>query len=398
MRRNRRRAGGALLLLAFCFSAFGQKPRAKADTFIDPKSGPFTLEKVVECLAVIPKARLITAIQNRGVAFNAAPINVAAIREAARGDSDLIGVIQGKMLPYIPPPPPAPVVGSLVVTCEPLECNVALPGGAPTTTRAGQALFGDINPGEVTVELSKPNYLPQRKTVKIEAEARAEVLAKLELSPDGKRALLQAAMDPVWKALNAGDKGIADRDVISSGSANMYDAGGKETNWAIMARFSAASSTIELKNQAGKLVLEVECNGDDCKPSGKKLNAGSKKAEIDPEFAAFALKRFHQVHLGSMLARLSTPEIRVLSAKIDDTGIKLLHLENNEENFDVQLAANMLVAQVTVTSKLGLGDGYQVVYSDYRAMEKTNAQYPKRTSFKALGDKRGMKVDLDFGR
>ena len=384
--------------------AAAQKPRPVKpevnDPFTDPNSGPLPLGKVTQILGSVAsrdysRTKLIKALQNRGVDFDSSPDHLRAVREATP-DEELFQLVKSKMRPYVPPPPPK---GSISASCEPVECHVKLNGNM-VDTKGGIAVFENLQPGETQLEFSREDYNDEKLNVTVEEGKQARAKVKLVLSKAGKFKADKIWLDKMWEALSAGDHGVGAQEISASGSATIYDASGKETHWGLIVKLAEATSTMELRLPSGtKPVFVLECHGDeDCKQQPlRKGTFGAGKPAIDPDIATVALREFRKYQLGSILKRLSSPDVQFRSATVNATDAHVLNFEASDQGFEVQLSPNFLIAQVTIRSKLGLGEGILIAYSDYQVLEKTHAKYPKKTVYRS-GEKRGFSAELSWGK
>jgi hypothetical protein len=381
----------------FCWAQDQPKRKPNPAPVAGKPVGPFTLPQTLEYIRDLStgksseKQSLFQAYKSRGVDFTASPENLEMLKKAG-ADQEFFSLLTS--LAVAPKPSPsAPATGGIEASCVPAECEISLGKNAAVPTQAGKWLFKGIEPGEVALTFSKTGYISAARTVRVQPSAIASTAVDLEPNAETRAVAAKSWLDQAWKVLGSGDRGSALQQIAASGASSLVDAKGTETQWKITARFSEkASSAIELAPFAGKGVLKFSCD-----PCVLVQDSGASrffkgKPPGDQEESSILLTQFRRVHLGNMIARLTSPEVRVISADMKSSGDRVIQLEGNDETYEVELGAGGLVARILVRSRAG-GDLYQVFYSDYVKLSDA-AQYPRRTEYHMRTDKRGMKVEF----
>ena len=367
------------------------------DPFTDQASGRFTLDETVQFIRGIAagtyrnKQRLFFAYRNRKVDFDDNPKNFEILkREGA--DEEFFSVLKDLASHYTPPPPPPPVTGSVEITCGPPECDIVLGTRALVSTKAGKHVFDAVDPGEVKVIISKAKYASVSRSIKVQPKTRSSETVALEPGPEILAEVAQSWLAKVWAALGSGKRGENLQKIAASGSATLLDVSGKETNWKLSARLGD-KTTFDFQTFTGKSPFKMLCDPSPCsmqKISSNPFNKG--KVLIDPDEASVLMTQFRRVDLGSMIWRLTAPEVRVISTDLQPSGDRLFHFVGSDETYEMEVGATSTINKVFVKAKFG-GDVYHVLFADYVKLPDS-AQYPRRTEYRSETNKRVVKVEF----
>src|ERR1019366_1736968 len=329
LKRNRFRYRGrvqAVLLCVFLIGAStssaqrGQKrpvparqtPRQTLDPFLDPASGPVTLAKLLDLLqwvreGIQTEGRILLAIEARGVDFPMTLAN-AQIIAAAGGSLKLKELLERKAPPPPPPPPPPPLqkeepTGALTVQCAPAECEITARGGPPSRdTKNGIARISGLKPGEALVDVLKPGYLDQHRTVAITSGVDTPLLVTLE--PDANtQAQLGTRLFKAMVEAAGGEATHKDLAVLSAtGAATLFDTAGSGTEWNLTVTLHPGQATFEAKNSAGG--LKLECRGETCQaqPAGKLF--AKRLSREQAQILETNLRQFRTYQFAALLDRI----------------------------------------------------------------------------------------------
>src|SRR5215472_8676375 len=179
-----RSAACAAVLLGLAGNTLAERkappPKKGEDSF---RSGaPFTFEQVLKLAsqAAIPLHRRKEGILNRGIDFSLTQDQAEKLKAAGAPD-ELLKAIRGKAKPAViaaPPPPKKDPVGTVALSCAPIECDISLNGTPVGPTKDGKMEITK-HPGKMVIDFGAKGYIGHQITVSVEADKTVPVSAVL---------------------------------------------------------------------------------------------------------------------------------------------------------------------------------------------------------------------------
>jgi hypothetical protein len=390
-----------LAALPVCFAprivAEDPKPAPSAhskkteDTFIN--GAPLTFEQLLKFAGqdAIPLHRRKEAILNRGVDFLLTPDQADKLKAAGASD-EILKAIRSKTKPLVavslPPPPKkdplGAVLGTVLLTCAPAECDISLDGTAVGPTLDGR-LELKKKPGKLVVDFNAKGYIGHQATLSVEADRSIPVSVVLEPS----RATLETfgadLLKKVVKAV-AGDDGLRELTTVqAAGSLTVWSNGGSSVRWTLFMRNNPDRALFQAK--AGAILHEVAFTGSEFTASKNLKGQDALDLPTDLGFI-----RDYQV--SAVLARVSGPQFKIVAnhpVPGADEEYPLV-AENGTEKISIGLDSNLRPQKVRISTTTGVGSAL-ISYSDY--FKGAKAFYPKTVQIKPDGSPHGIDVRFD---
>ncbi len=153
------------------------------DPFLN--GAPLTFEQVLKLAGqeAIPLRRRKEAILNRGIDFSLSPDQADKLKSAGASD-EILKAVKAKAKPVVAASPPAAPakkepMGTAVLTCAPVECEVSLDGKPLGPTKDGRLELSK-RPGNWVIDFSANGYIGHQSTVMVEADRTVPVSVVLE--------------------------------------------------------------------------------------------------------------------------------------------------------------------------------------------------------------------------
>ena len=358
------------------------------DPFLN--GAPFTYEQILKLVAqdAIPLHRRKEAILNRGVDFALGKDQMEKLRAAGASD-ELLKAIRSKSKPVtaaLPPPPPKKdPLGTIAVTCAPVECNITLNGTPLGPTKDGKLEIAKLRPGKWVIDFNANGYIGHQSAVTVDADRTVPVSAAL--APD--RATLEAFGDALLKkvvqAVTGEDSLEPLTTVQGTGSLTIWSKEGTSVRWTLLMRNNPDRALFQAKT--GSILHEVAFVGSEFKAS-KNLK-GQDALDMPTDFGFI-----RDYQLRAILAKLSDPQFKKVANHPVPAGGEEFPLvaENGAEKIALGLDSELRPQQVRITSTTGVGAAI-ISYSDYFKSEK--ASYPKTIQIKPDGWQHGIEVHFD---
>lgn len=341
---------------------------------------------------VLDEARIEAAVQSRGLSLVSTSETVERLKAGGASDS-LLQLILKLAPPPAPTPTPLPT-GALSATCSPPECRVRVNGAEYRATENGKLTIGGLSLGTAFVDFQKDGYLSRQESVTITAGNESHVSSVLEPDDATKARFGQALLASLLEALGRESGLASEYDFSASGSASLWDSEGRLSEWDISLKFGPPDlADLEVRAALGDFALL--CRGEKCQPKpgkrfGGKRIKGSEAAEI-----ATNLRVFRRYCLPFLLEQIASHDMKPAAVEAKPRGNAEQHLQiaSSGEAYELTLDAELLPADVTYTSKTGLGSGLHVAYADYVKVGKL--LQPRRTQIRLPGPKQhGISVRL----
>jgi hypothetical protein len=368
-----------------------KQPAASSNKKRDPffNGAPLTLEQVVRYLQAISPQRLKEAIVNRGLNFSLTFDNLAKLK-AAGVTGEILAAIREHAkpelmapVPVLPPSPPPPKTGGLLITCSPAECEIGVGGEAKGTTQGGMLRISGLSLGSVPVDFKKNGYIGSQSLVTIEADKLSPLNATLEPTQMTKEGFGAQLFKNMVQALG-GEAAIRAVSVQAEGGLTSWAPNGKNTRWTILMRNRPDRGLLQIKG-SGSVFHEVAFEG------SRFTTSKSLKGDDARELPAdFGLVRDHQI--ARLIARLSTREFKMVSNNPERIAGQnpILVAEGSTETISINLDNDSRPAQVSFSTGTGLGSAI-VTYSDY--LKTDEIYYPRSIQIKLVSH--GVDVHFD---
>lgn len=358
----------------------------------DPFLGgpPLTFDQTLRLAgeSAIPLQRRKQAIQNRGVDFSLTPEQIDKLKSAGAPD-ELLKLIGGKRKPNSSPAHPASkpeALGSVAVTCAPVECEISLNGTPLGATANGHLEMAELRPGNWAIDFKKDGYISQQNIVVVEPNRQLPVSVALEPTRATQEAFGAELFKKVVGALGGADALKELASVEATGSSTIATPNGKSVRWTLLMRNRPDRALFQLR--AGRGILhEVAFLGSEFKTS-KNLK-GQEALDLP---TGFGLIRDYQ--LSALIAKLQNPQFKMAanhSAPADGEEYTLF-AEDGVEKVAIGLDNELRPQRVRITTAAGVGSAI-VTYSDYSKNDK--AVYPKTIEIKPEGWPQGIDVRFD---
>ncbi|HEV2688224.1 MAG TPA: hypothetical protein VGV35_06710 [Bryobacteraceae bacterium] len=385
------RAVITLLLVSALGSSLAGQSQLPAKGTTDPflTGAPFTFDQVLKLAAesVIPLHRRKQAIQNRGVDFTPSPEQIDKLKSAG-APNDLLKLIRSKKPDAAPthPAPKSDPLGSVAVTCAPMECEISLNGTPLGSTAGGHLEMAKLRPGSWAIDFKKDGYISQQSIAKVEAGHSLPVSVTLEPDRATQETFGAKLFEKVVNALGGAEALQELASVQATGSTTIATPNGKSVRWTLVMRNRPDRALFQLR-AGGGLLHEVSFLGSEFKTS-KNLK-GQEALDLP---TGFGLIRDNQ--LSALIARLRNPQFKMLanhSGPVDGEEYTLF-AEDGAEKVAIGLDAELRPQRVRITTAAGVGAAV-ITYSDYCKNE--NAVYPKTIEIKPDGWQQGIDVRFD---
>ncbi len=347
---------------------------------------PFTLEDLRVALAV-PEPRLRKAIENRGLDFVLRPGDLDALRAAGASDATLELVrLRARVAPPPPKEPPKPEMGTLGITCEPAECDIAVNGAPKGSTASGKLDLTGLAPGQVTVEFRKEGYLTAQVLARVEPGRMTPAFARLEPDRATRAALGAKLYRRILESLG-GEASLREaRAFEAAGSADVFARDGKRSAWSLQGRVRLPDKAI-FRIKGGSISYDFAFAG--AQYSSNSRLKGDEAQEIETLFRLF---RAYQLPL--LMERIAGYKLlaeRVLPVPGEDY---YLLAEGGAEKITIALDRDSRPQFAKIETPSGLGSGEQILYSTYA--RRGGGMVPLVTHIRLTdADQHGLEVRLD---
>lgn len=232
------------LLLVLTEPASPQSPRRRAKSSSDAAtspvpvstSAPLTLKQLTQLATEkrLTVERFAILISERKLAFIVTDEIVESLAQQG-APAEKLEVLK-KMRP---PPPEPPATGSLLVTCSPPECEIAINSRLYGATAGGKKIITGLALGRALIDLSKtdPSYFGKQIEATVEPNKIIEV-PKVELKPtDVTRAQFgKELFEQTIRALGGRDALKGANAFVAEGECNAFDAQGARTSYHVRVR------------------------------------------------------------------------------------------------------------------------------------------------------------------
>jgi hypothetical protein len=154
--------------------------------------------------------------------------------------------------------------------------------------------------------------------------------------------------------------------------------------------------------------VDYLCSGQRCseRKKGHFALRGSKGVQSAVAVTLEAnLRAFAQYHLGPVLQSLLSPSVRLEATTANDKPEADQHLraELSDTVYNLTLGPDLLPSVVEYESKMGLGSGLRILFSDYgnitgaeKAKDGSTLRYPRHTTIRLPdSEQHGIEVKLD---
>jgi hypothetical protein len=351
-------------------------------------SQPIPLDGVLNWLKEYGKTRgsyalyepgFISRIGKVGISFQPTPEVLDKIRSAG-GSEKLVNAINAPPKPAetkapdavtkVEEPPPVKQ-GRLMVTCEPVDCNVFVKENLIGTTLSG-LLSQDLPEGAITVAATTKDYEADQKpqVAVIKENMPAIVAFTFHPAPAALEAAGASYFKQMIEALGGEEGLLASGFLRGRGTLTSHDRDGKQTVWGISA----------LIKSPDKAKFEVTRNGQTYEVARTERGMEWSKTEKGPEFGELelCLQKLQEHHLAETIGRLKSASFRISTQQLRPVlgEAVVLRAVGGVESYSITLDSDLRPIQIVLESE-GLNNGMKVLYLDY--IQQEHSFYPKRT-------------------
>jgi hypothetical protein len=358
------------------------------DPFLN--GAPLTFEQVLKLAGqeAIPLRRRKEAILNRGIDFSLSPDQADRLKSAGASD-EILKALKSKAKPMVASSPPAAPakkepMGTAVLTCAPVECEVSLDGNPLGPTKDGRLELSK-RPGKWVIDFSANGYIGHQSTVMVEADRTVPVAVVLEPN----RATLEGfGADLLKKVVQAvaGSDGLRELTTVqATGRLTVWSREGASVRWTLFMRNNPDRALFQAKS--GNILHEVAFTGSEFKAS-KNLK-GQDALDLPTDFGFI-----RDYQLSALLTRISDPQFKIIANQAIPAADEEYPLvaENGTEKISIGLDGEFRPRKIRISTTTGVGS-VMISYSDYFKGEK--AFYPKTVQIKPDSSQHGIDVRFD---
>ena len=354
-----------------------------------PQGEKFQISEIVTLLRSVrsgrlKQARLIEAIQTRGIAFPPSELNLARLMNSGAAEPVLeaierLNVAQLPVQSTVEPPKPT---YTLVVTCEPAECETRVGDQEFRESTGGKAAFNNLPSGRIILDSKKAGF-----------EMKTEVVAldPANLPPSG-TFLHSVALAPtlitqnLWGASLLGS--LLAKAKVPAGPAviagTLTVTGPESTEWGITAHLSGnGASSLDVESGKGKASYLSSAGFWQVKPSRKSPFHGTREEKAKAEST---LLRNMDIWIAyecfGLICGLSRPGV-IAKSLIDPTlagEAKELEIHTPQGWEAIGLNSDLQPSTISIPNSTGASVPARIEFSDYRQMG--GGIYPGRTVIK----------------
>jgi hypothetical protein len=329
----------------------------------------------------LPEHRLLEKIEQGGLAFDITEDEVAEL-EAAGASQRIVADLR-RLIPEPTPLPPPPQDGSLVISCEPVDCSISIDDGAKSQTKDGKLDPISLHEGQHKVVAVAENY--RADTPERDVSVKGGGSEKLIFHFTPTRAAFEAAAKQVYQHLVdalGGEGALKDASKFSAnGPLELSDRDGKHSTWHLNLYYDGpARARFELTRGNKKYTALYN------------IRAGYKwdkdKAPLEAPELEDVLFRICEFQVDNILHRLGSPPFTLVSDRVAPDFDSTLRAAGGPDVYVIQMDSVPHVTGIRIESA-GLNNGLRAVYGNYTSGPQN--VYPQLTQI-MFPDKRGVEI------
>jgi hypothetical protein len=319
----------------------------------------------------------IKLIEMHGLSFRPTAEDLEKLRKASASENFL------KAIETAGTPVPVLKQGRLVVSCEPVDCEVSVSGKLIGTTTRGEIPWITLPEGKVIVSAAKTNYdpIPGKQEVSIRQNELTRIKFQFKISHAGLTETGAKLFQQMRRSLRAGENeavGGAQTEqgnaLRTAGTLYLHDSAGHCTVWPVVAWFREGhEARFELSRLNAQLqeryVLSMTATGHSWDRSPPAKEAHELEAGI---------RLITDGQLPRLMERLDDPGLTMVAvdAPLGSEVTPVFRAGGGSETYLITLDAAYRPSEVKAESP-GPGSGLRTMYSDY--VLQGSFYYPKTT-------------------
>ena len=392
------RIPAAAVLVSVVLLAITTTPRAASAQEVGPaltnelrkeNALTITLDGLLRFLATykdndVAEAMVVKLIQIHGLGFRPNAEDLAKLKEASASPLLLQTIDAAKK-----PLPATPKIGHLVITCQPVDCEISLNGVSVGPTNRNLSPNITVAEGPATVAVTRTDY--DSDPVKQQILIRDGETSRLDFTLKPSRNALVRAGEVLFQqmldSLGATSE-VAPAVLQGNGTLYLLGSDGRWDAWSVAARLQGSNCTIEVSRLHQRYQITCVGGGYIWKKAPKPKEAQELENAIRLIVEGQLSRRID--HLRDPRFTMATPD---LALNMD--GSYIFRAEGADETFAVTLDAALHPSEIRLESP-SLTGASRVLYSEYVPLG--GVSYPKVTQVISADGTQGVSANFDLLR